>query len=166
MAHVILTDEQIGELIAERKQIPEGLCPLVRTMPEKNGHKHKDFDVESKSENKFQLRLRQLCANPLDFSVILLYQLPGLHAWFRLRRYNGQHAGPHTNPLEKEKLPGSRFHIHTATERYQRIGLRPDTYAQLDSRFFNLESAIGCLLDDCGFRPPIEESPLFSRKIA
>lgn len=161
MAHIALTDEQVSALISERKQIPQGLCP-VKAMTEKQGHRRKDFDVESNSDNRFQIRLRQLCANPLDFSVILLYQLPGLYVWFRLRRYNGLHRGGHTNNLEKQVLPGSCFHIHTATERYQQLGLRADTYAQVDARFYDLESAIQCLLTDCGFRSPMEESPLFT----
>lgn len=165
MPNIILTDQRIGELLAEPKKTPEGLCSSARPMAERSGHRHKDFDVECDSDSKFQIKLRQLCAYPLDFSAILLYQLPGLHAWFRLRRYNGQHAGIHTNVLERDKIPGSRFHVHLATERYQGAGLRPDAYAVLDVRYWDLESAILCLLDDCGFRSPMEESPLFSGQI-
>lgn len=156
---IILSDERIKELIEEPKRTPDGVHFLT-AMPERNGHKHKEFDVECESENKFIIRIRQLCANPLDFSVILAYQRPGLHAYFRLRRYNGLHAGIHTNVLEGEKISG--FHIHTATERYQKAyGLKPDCFAQTTDRYWNLESAVKCLLTDCGFRSPIDEAPLF-----
>jgi hypothetical protein len=72
MSHIILTDERIRELISEPKDVPEGLGSLGRPMPARNGHRHKEFDVASSSENLFFIKLRQLCANPLDFSVILV----------------------------------------------------------------------------------------------
>ncbi len=163
MSYIILTDAQISELIAEPKNTPHGLGSPVMTMPERNGHKHKEFDVECNSDNKFIIRIRQLCANPLDFSVILAYQLPGLHSYFRLRRYNGQHAGIYSNVVEREKISG--FHIHMATERYQTAGLKPDAFAVATNKFFDLSSAILSLLNDCGFRSPIDESPLFVGRI-
>jgi hypothetical protein len=157
MPPIILTDKRIGELLAEAKNVPDGLRSSVRPMAERNGHRHKEFEVECDSDSLFFIKLRQLCANPLDFSVILAYQLPGLHTLFRLRRYNGKHY--HTNHLERERFYG--FHIHTATERYQTAGFRSDHFAQRTDKYWNLESAIQCMLTDCGFRSPIDESPLF-----
>jgi hypothetical protein len=142
---------------------PGGLCS-GRTMAERNRHWYRDYEVGCDSDNKFQIKLRQLCAYPLDFSAILLYQLPGLHSWFRLRRYNGQHPSIHTNVLENEKIPGSHCHVHKATERYQNAGLNPDAFAVLDNRYWDLESAILCLLDDCGFRS-LAESPIFTGRM-
>jgi|SRR5579872_910265 len=153
---IVLTDERIKELIAETKSVPDGLSS-VRTMPERNGHGRKEYEVTGESENKFIVKLRQLCANPLDFSVILGYQLPGLNTVFRLRRYNGKHH--HTNVIEAQRFYG--FHIHTATERYQAAGLRPDAFATQTDRYWSLESAIQCMLSDCGFLSPMNESPLF-----
>jgi hypothetical protein len=123
-------------------------------------HRHKEFDVASNSDNLFFIKLRQLCANPLDFSVILAYHLPGLHTLVRLRRYNGKHH--HTNHLEHQRFYG--FHIHTATQRYQSAGFRADHFAEMTNRYWDLESAIRCLLADCGFKSPLEESPLFRQK--
>jgi hypothetical protein len=156
MSLIILTDQRISELIAEPKHIPQGLC-TARAMAERNGHNHKEFDVLCESENRFVIKLRQLCINPLDFSVILGYQLPGLNTIFRLRRYNGKHY--HSNTLESQRFYG--FHIHTATERYQTAGFRPDHFATPTDRYWDLDSAIDCMLVDCGFRSPMEESPLF-----
>jgi hypothetical protein len=42
-----------------------------------------------------------------------------------------------------------------ATERYQEIGAREDTYAQSTDRFADYQQAIKCMLDDCGFELPI-----------
>jgi len=161
MPNLILSDKMIADLIAEPKRVPDGVCSL-RAIPERNGHRHKEFDVHCDTENRFIIRIRQLCINPLDFSVILAFQLPGLHSYFRLRRYNGLHAGVHTNVLECEKITG--FHIHTATERYQRSsGLKPDSFAERTNRYWSLESAVECLLFDCGFRSPMEDAPLFKQ---
>jgi hypothetical protein len=98
--------------------------------------------------------------NPLDFSAILGYRLPGSYTIFRLRRYNGRHH--HTNVLEGEHIYD--FHVHMATERYQRPGFKEDHFAQVTNRHYNLESAIRCLLDECGFRSQLEDSPLFKKK--
>ena len=155
-----LTDARIAELIRESKAVPEGLLGR-RTMSERNGHLQRGYEIQSDTENRFVLKLRQSCVNPLNFSVILGYRVPGLNTIFRLRRYNGKHQ--HTNVLEK--LSFFDFHIHEATERYQRPGFNEDHFAEPTARFYSLESAIQCLLSDCGFSSPMENSPLFSRKI-
>jgi len=108
------------------------------------------------------LAIRQSMLNHFDFSVILGYKVPGFNTVFRLRRYNGKHR--HTNTIEKHPLYD--FHIHTATERYQRIGgMKEDSFAEATDRYQTLDTAIQCLLDDCGFIPPLGESPLFTGNI-
>lgn len=105
---------------------------------------------------------RQSMINPFDFSVILGYKVPGFNTIFRLRRYNGKHT--HTNTIERERIRD--FHIHKATERYQKIGgMKEDSFAEVTDRYTSLESAIECLLDDCGFTPPMQESPLFTGNV-
>jgi hypothetical protein len=99
----------------------------------------------------------------LDFSVILGYKPPHVHSVFRLRRYNGK-SHRHTNALEKE-MPFYGFHVHTATERYQRPGFREDHFAVLTNRYSDFQGAILCLLEDYGFLPPIEELSLFTVEI-
>lgn len=100
--------------------------------------------------------------NILDFSVILGYQLPDPHTVFRLQRYNGK-SHHHTNTLENQTFYD--FHIHTATERYQRAGFKEDHFAVPTNRYYSLESAIGCMLLDCGFRLPFERTPLSTGQI-
>jgi hypothetical protein len=161
MAMPILSEEQIKALIEERKLIPPQLHPLG-TLTERSHHERKDFSFPAASGNEFLIFIRRSVLNMLDFSVVLGYQLPQLHSVFRLRRYNGK-SHHHTNVLEKETFYD--FHIHTATERYQRPGFREDHFAITTNRYYDLQGAICCLLEDCGFRSPIEESPLFTGKI-
>jgi hypothetical protein len=93
---------------------------------------------------RYCIMVRQSELNPLDFSAILGYYLPKTTSIFRLRRYNGKHR--HTNRIEGTAFRD--FHIHVATERYQRIGAREDTYAEPTDRFNTLYQALHCLLRD------------------
>jgi hypothetical protein len=155
----ILSDSQIAALIAEEKKIPEGLRPLSRQI-ERNQHRRRDYDIQGSSGSDFMVAVRQSMLNPFDFSVILGYRVPGVNTVFRLRRYNGK-SHVHTNTIEHETIRG--FHMHLATERYQQIGgLKEDGYAQETNRYWNLESAIERLIEDCGFVFPIDKSPLFT----
>lgn len=158
----ILTDVRISELIREAKSIPDGLLTPSKLMPTRNGHYQKGFDCEAESSNRFVVKVRQSCINVLNFSVILGYMVPGTYTIFRLRRYNGK-SHFHTNTLERE-APFYDFHVHTATERYQKApGFDPDHFAEITNRFWNLESAIATLLNDCGFGSTFEGTPLFPK---
>jgi hypothetical protein len=155
----ILPDAEIDALISEPKNTPVGLLPLSKLI-ERNKHRRRDYPVTSStgSGNEFVIAIRQSTMNVLDFSAILGYRVPGSNLIFRLRRYNGKHV--HTNAIERETL--SDFHIHMATERYQQRGLREDCYARVSTRHFNLDSAVRCLLEDCGFSAPApQQSSLF-----
>ena len=88
-----------------------------------------------------------------------MYCWPNSNQELRLRRYNGK-SHQHTNPLEDQRFYD--FHIHTATERYQASGNREDTYAEASSRYADLDQALGCLIDDCGFvLPPGHQPDMF-----
>jgi len=126
----------------------------------KHGHDERDITIKGEYGSEFKIILRKSQFNPLNFSVILAYQLPNTSQLFRLRRYNGKHE--HTNKLEKEKFYD--FHIHQATERYQDSGFREDAFAEPTEKFSDFDSAIECLIDDCGFiRPDEEKMTLFSQ---
>lgn len=148
----IISDAQIADLIREAKTTPNGLSPAVK-LNEHGKHKRKEFQVSSASGNEFVVKLRQNTLDVLDYSAILGYRIPQSNVVFRLRRYNGKHT--HTNPIEKEKIDG--FHVHEATERYQRRGPKEDSYATLTTRHTTLQDAIQCLLEDCGFDAPPRE---------
>jgi hypothetical protein len=70
---------------------------------------------------------------------------------FRLRRYNGK-SHEHTNLIEDVSF--YEYHIHQATERYQLLGAREDSYAEPTDRFSDFYQAVSCLMEDCGFEIP------------
>ncbi|MGC2446076.1 MAG: hypothetical protein WA477_00420 [Candidatus Sulfotelmatobacter sp.] len=145
-----LSDVDIDALIHEPKNTPASLSPL--RLNERLGHRRKECPVSSASGNEFFINVRQTVRNPLNFSVILSYRIPGYTTLFRLRRYNGKHGG-HTNEIEGNHL-GDECHIHTATERYQKLGGDEESFAVETTRYSDLNGAIRCLLEDCGFTPP------------
>jgi hypothetical protein len=159
---IILTDEEITALIEESKPMPSGLRPFTRLI-EKNRHRRRDYDVLCASGHSFVIAVRLSLLNAFDFSAILGYKLPGVNTIFRLRRYNGR-SHYHTNTIENQRF--REFHIHKATERYQRMGgTKEDHFAEVDRRYVDLDSAVDCLLADCGFRSPMQDSPIFTGKI-
>ena len=155
---MLLSDDEIKALIREAKPVPKALVPLGK-LTEKHQHRRKEYGVTSDAGNKFLIALRQSMLNPLDFSVILGYHLPHLFRVFRLCRYNGK-SHHHTNTLERDSFYD--FHIHTATQRYQIAGFKEDHFAVPTDRYYGLESAINCMLLDCGFQSPVEFGPLFT----
>ena len=143
----IYTDEDIENLIKERKPLPENFVSNIQFKP-KLSHKEYDYDLKGDKGNNFRLILRQNSIISLDFSIILGYVPANTNRIFRLRRYNGK-SHEHRNRIEKHRFYD--FHIHTATERYQRIGDKEDTYAEPSHRFVDFHSALKCMLGDCNF---------------
>jgi hypothetical protein len=88
--------------------------------------------------------------NLLDFSAIVGYERLGLTGMFLLRRYNGR-SHEHTNVLERVRF--REFQFHYATERYQRAGYKAEGYAEPTTRYSDLDGALTCLVQDCGFLP-------------
>ena len=154
---MILTDDEIAELLQEPKPVPSDLVAAPRLKPKK-GHREIDLTFQGKDGSTFCVSIRQANVNPLDFSVILSYQIEGSYDTFRLRRYNGK-AHEHRNRIEGVRFYD--FHIHTATERYQQIGATEDAFAEPTHRYADLHGAIRCMLEECGFEPATIEGPLF-----
>ena len=150
------SDQEIAELIRERKPLPQDYRSLIQFKP-KLGHKEYELAVEGDNGSDFRLILRQSNANPLDFSIILGILPVDTNQLFRLRRYNGKHS-QHTNRIEKNTFYD--FHIHVATERYQQIGVAEDEYAEPTDRFADLHTALQCMVNDCNFDVP--EDPQLS----
>jgi hypothetical protein len=148
----IFSDQDISRLIQERKTLPDDYRTKIQTRP-KLGHKERELDIKGADGGDYRLVLRQSILNPLDFSIILAYRPPKSNQLFRLQRYNGK-SHEHTNPIEEETF--YNFHIHQATERYQEMGAREDTYAKPTDRFADFHQAISCMLKDCGFEMPYD----------
>lgn len=154
----IISDHGIELLVKETKLLPADYQAKIQIRP-KRGHKERELDIKGNEGSDFRLILRQSLFNPLDFSVILAYRPPNSNQLFRLRRYNGK-SHEHTNNIEEETFYD--FHIHQATERYQQIGAREDTYAEPSDRFSEFHQAISCIIKDCGFEIPTNtQMPLF-----
>jgi hypothetical protein len=149
---VILSDEEIERLLKEKKPLPKDYRQKIRVRP-KRGHKESDLDVISAEGNNFRIILRQSFFNTLDFSIILSYRPHRSNRLFRLRRYNGK-SHEHTNAIERNTFYD--FHIHQATERYQMLGAREDTFAEPTNKFSDLNKDISCMIDDCGFDAPVD----------
>lgn len=142
-----LTDDAIGSLLHETKTLPEDFISRIKPRP-KRGHKEFEYGVTGTEGHKFLLKFRQNERNALDFSVILLYVPEESNQAFRLRRCNGK-SHEHTNKIEGNTF--FDFHIHTATERYQQVGLDEDAFAEPTDRYADFNGATNCLLKDCGF---------------
>jgi hypothetical protein len=151
---VHFTDPEISKLIVEVKSLPIDYRSRMVLKP-KMGHKEQELNVVGSSGTHFRIILRQATINPLSFSAILAYIDQTSNTIFRLRRYNGKHM--HSNVLEAT-APFYGFHIHEATERYQRGGFREDAYALESDRFSDFATAVECLIKDCGFVVPVGET--------
>lgn len=144
---LMLTDREIASFLAERKILPRDYMARMQVKP-KRGHKERDFGITGDEGNDFRLVIRQAIINPHDFSAILMYCPRDTNQTFRLRRHNGR-SHEHTNKIEGDTF--YEFHVHMATERYQELGAKEDSYAEPTDRFTDLGGAIDCLLADCSF---------------
>jgi len=151
---VNLTDSEIKALLEERKVLPVDFQRRLNRRVSRLGHERADMDFHGASGNRYCIKVRQGGLNLFDFSAILGYYLPKTTSVFRLRRYNGKHR--HMNRIEGDDFRD--FHIHMATERYQALGAREDTYAEPTGRFSTLPQALNCLLLDGNCGPPMDPS--------
>ena len=141
---VIYRDDEIKGLVGERKALPSDWQVRTRMKP-KRGHDEQHLDFGGEAGTRFRLILRQGRINRLDFSIILAVLVPQSTRVFRLRRYNGR-SHEHTNQIERETFYD--FHTHFATERYQELGAREDTYARPTERYGTFRGALDCLFAD------------------
>lgn len=140
------TDQQIAELINERKVLPDDW----RTQLNNNNSLY----IIGENGNRFRIITNLNKKYPSDFSVILAVIDPKTGVAFRILRYNGMPKRPHNNKIEKQKIYG--YHIHFATARYQERGYDEDTYAEETDRYNNLEGALQCLIQDANFELPAQ----------
>jgi hypothetical protein len=147
---IFLSDAEISKLLSERKILPPDYRMQLK-LKSKRGHDERELEISGEEGSKYLLILRLSQISVFDFSVILAYQVPKTNVLFRLRRYNGK-SHEHTNKLEGQTFYD--YHIHMATERYQQLGLREDSYVEPTNRYSDLDGAIQCVLADCNFDVP------------
>jgi len=141
---IFLNNQEIQALIVEEKRVASTAVDLF-SMKSKKGHKGSDITIPRSDGSAFKIILRQNSKDPLDFSAILAFMPEKKKQDFKLRRYNGKHL--HGNRLHKNKFYD--FHIHTASEEYQRAGLKEESFAEVTNRYSNLAEAFTCLVKDC-----------------
>ncbi len=155
----ILRDEEIKELITEDKILPSNWQTRLRPRPKTNyTYSELDLSLRSVSNRNLRIVLRSSRINPLDFSIILIFE-DADQTEYRLMRCNGLHPSRHTNKWEKERgLPNSwfdpTFHIHQATERYQIAGYAIDGYAEPTEEYSSYDTAVVVFLSRCGLIIP------------
>lgn len=143
-----LTDDNIEDLLCRPKTIP---LPERRKLNsenwrEKNGYWRAEVSVETDSNEKFDIFIRQALDDHTDFSV-------GLKVTFKdgskvnLIRCNGLH-GRHRNDLENSFFE-DQCHVHVATERYIKNGSAAEKYAETTDMYENLNGALKYILDRC-----------------
>ena len=150
---VFLTDKEIQYLINDSKQMTVVPDELFRNMKEKRGHKGSEYLISRPDGSSFIIKVRISNENSLDFSAILGYSPPKSTKLFLLRRYNGK-SHEHKNKLESENVFYD-FHIHTATERYQREGTKEEYFAVITDRYSTVQEALNCLIVDCNVALPL-----------
>ncbi len=154
---VTYPDAEIAMLIAERKPLPTNWNTRFR-LRSKRGHHEREMELIGDAGNEFHVILRKSWFNQLDFSVILAVRVPQSNRNFRLWRYNGK-SHEHTNHIEGDSFYD--FHIHAATERYQKLGTREDAYAEVTDRYGDMTEALSCLLTDAGFETSGAQGSMF-----
>lgn len=153
----VLTDQEIADLLAESKPLPANWETRLR-LRRKRSYQYEErlLDVVSDQGRKFRFIGRRSRQNPLDFSIILVFEDDD-GSEYRLTRYNGKHPSRHTNRWEKERGQADHtfdqdFHIHRATERYQRDGYAIDGYAEPTDDYSDYGSAFNAFLGGCNFQ--------------
>lgn len=153
---------QIDALMREPKVPLLGECRSPRLLP-KGPHRQATLPLQGADGNRFALVIRSHLREPGNFSVIVAVRTScaalgragiATPEVFRLCRYNGNsHA--HANLIEGDTFRD--FHIHRATERYQRTGRRrEDGFAAPSQRFHDLNGAVRCAVEDANIRLPVD----------
>ncbi len=147
----ILSDNEIQMLIDDEKLISAQQIIGIHPIP-KNSRQHTSYhlNITSVSKRKYSIQVRTNLANVFDFSIILSYYDEQSHKWYLLRRYNGSNHS-HRNHIENTKI-SRNFHIHKATERYQKEGRDIVGYAESTNKYSNWKDALQLMFEECNFR--------------
>ena len=152
MKKFFLTDREIQDLIDEPKRMDCPADSLLRDMKIKPGreasHEQRSQKfLRNNEEGEWLIYLRRSRENPFDFSCGLGFIPKGRTQVFTLIRYNGK-SHQHTNRLENEDVFYD-FHIHRATEKYQKSSYHDEHYAQPTDLYTDLPGAFKNLLTEC-----------------
>lgn len=144
MPPIILSDQQIADLIATPKRV---INPGLKLKPQRASLQVTYELEELDGGRRFLLYLRSNPRDPESFSCGLSYVLDGPDKMVTLCRYNGS-SHVHYNPIESAPI-AHQCHIHKATQRYMEAGDKCDKYAESTDRYSDFDSAFYCILQDC-----------------
>ncbi len=143
---VELTDSAIAALLTDQKLLAADWQerPEIRI---KREDRQRSITLNGASGGEFIVIARQRPTDQQNFSLVLAVSRPrNPSRFFHLRRYDGN-SHVHHNRLEGNRFAG--FHIHQATERYQRLAnSREDGFAVATDRYSDLTGAWRCLIED------------------
>jgi hypothetical protein len=163
----ILSDGEIGLLIAEKKTLPQKWEAWLKPKLSPDGYLRKRHEVTGEDGHDFVIDVRASVIGQSDFSVILpVADADGQR--YVLARFNGRHLSDHTNKWEKKNRKTNfrfrnDFHIHRATERYQLAGFPIDGYAEPTRNYSSFDAALRCFVSSNGFVIEREDRPLLDR---
>ncbi|MEI6795564.1 MAG: hypothetical protein WCK39_01745 [Methanomassiliicoccales archaeon] len=148
----MLTDQRIAELIAEKKSLPENYLDRLRPQQQVGQiYTRGSLSVVGDNGSHFRINTRKSTIDMRDFSIVFIYEIQSTNQEYVIARYNGDH-GEHQNTIEKETVEG--FHIHKATERYQKAGKHIESYAVETDSYGSFTAALGIFINDMNFTLP------------
>ena len=140
MTDVLFSNDELDRLRSVPKRVTN---PGARKREKPGGHRQQNFLAESEDGSQFRIYLRQNLNDERDFSCGLALVHKGGRP-LSLIRYNGsshRHGEIHY-----------RCHVHRATAEALAAGGKIDRHAEETDRYSTLESALDCLIQDCGVR--------------
>ena len=150
---IIFSDQEIKAFIQERKVLPDNWGSKFKKRMNRGYTEHYQ-DITGEDENIFRIIVKKGDFSKSLFSVLLVVKIPDSKKYFPLCRYNGSNH-QHTNKIEGELITG--FHIHTATERYQKKRRYLDTHNRphviaTSTELFSVFSKMQILKNPLGYR--------------
>lgn len=149
MAFGEFSDADLDDMRTTPKSI---LNPTARWVT-KGGHREKNYQLVAQRdpEECYRIFVRVSASRASVFSVGLARVFPSEKSLVLLR-YNGAYHS-HRNVIERNVVPPV-YHRHIATQRYILAGNDPDGYAEPIERYNSVDTALDCLLRDCGIPSP------------
>ena len=139
------TNEEITRMVERVKPIRPGTLDI--DMKRDGKHRRGGVDLLDAKGVEYRIYIRQAILNSSNFSIGLGLKQEGTSTLFVLRRYCGNFK-PHYNPIEGERFRD--YHIHKATERYQRMkDVQPEKYAERTDKYDSFEGALETLREEC-----------------
>ena len=138
MSDLILSNDNLDDLRSATKRVRN---PNARWVAKPGNHEQKNYTAESEDGKEFQIYMRRNLNDNKDFSCGIALKQKGRKS-LSIVRYNGS---SHRHGDIQFKC-----HIHFATAEALETGKKIDSYAVSTDKYWTVEGALACLIDDCG----------------